>query len=355
MVKKNKKTGKIKGYGFLVLKSRKEFEEMVKQKTYKVLDRILFVKPYYTGEELKKFKIETEKKRIFLHPLPLHFNDNDLYIALAEFGKVEDAFVARDVRNENTSKGFGYATFEEVEYAERALQKAKVEYGGFEIGIEKYRRRGKLKKNANEGDSSNKSVEAEDKVQEERGNDDKKLENVEESGQRIIGNYVEENIPYYRQRELIDQGQNDSHRRDPTSSISNQALTEPKKTQEPHKKKSERQIQERSMSNSFPVQRENFYPQNQRFQQQHQRYIDNSAPVQLNQFQQEEYQRYNEQRGLFERRYRNWGYGDQIQEDLPRRTQRGVRIRSNNDSVFIESVEFNHSPDNIKFNKKEEG
>lgn len=141
IVKKNKKTGKIKGYGFLILSSRDEFNALIAKKTYQVLDRVLFVKPYFTGKELEKFKTEIEKKRVFLKPVPLTLNDDDLFRAMESFGKVEDAFVAKDIKKGNISKGFGYATFEDVNSAKKAIEAGKVVYNDEEVVILEFKRK----------------------------------------------------------------------------------------------------------------------------------------------------------------------------------------------------------------------
>lgn len=143
MLKKNKKTGKIKGYGFLILNSKIEFERLISLKNFQVLDRVLFVKPYYRGEELKKFKESIEKKRIYIQEIPSDLDDDDLLKALGVFGKVEDAFIARDVKNNNESKGFGYATFDHVDYAVKAVNTGKVIYNGKEMVLLEFQSREK--------------------------------------------------------------------------------------------------------------------------------------------------------------------------------------------------------------------
>lgn len=148
MLKKKKNEKKIKGYCFVVLTSKIEFDKMLKEETHELEGRILIIKPYLKGEELEKFREEVENRRVFIKEIPLEFEDKDLLPLLKQFGSLEDCFIARDIVNGGKSRGFGYGTFHFVEDARKAFEIGFVEYSKNEgengrIEIFRFEKKGK--------------------------------------------------------------------------------------------------------------------------------------------------------------------------------------------------------------------
>lgn len=419
MLKKNKKTGKIKGYGFLILSSKEEFERLISLKTFQVLDRVLFVKPYYKGEELRKFKESVEKKRIYIQEIPLELDDDQLLEALEVFGKVEDAFIARDVKNNNESKGFGYATFDKVEFARKAVLQGEIVMNAKKMIISEFQSREKRRQQRQQAlDQANVTAPADDRQEgsyqakyrkDEKNESDYK--NNKKSGKTDERNFIEQkknNIVGTRlQNKIIDNEvklgpqqpdtinpQQKAPRRTPSNPEERlRKEDDPEKVKKRGKKKNKKkpkfprndqrignyyETRQEQLEDRYSLQQQQHYP---RFHDQRNPHPENPGrggyhqAADLSQNLHSELQpqlldpisSYNDlpvNRQFLRpnddlRNPITYNYGlrywrqDRDQRFKKRGQERKKKIFRNK-NVVIESMEFNHSEDNLRLNKKEE-
>ena len=124
----------------MTLTDPNEHAEILSQKNFLIKGRKIFVKKLLAGDDLSEFKSEVERRRVFIAGLPYSFGNDDLRELLERFGVLEDAFVAREVGLRHKSRGFGYATFQKVEGAKRALDEGKMSYKNYQIKILRFKK-----------------------------------------------------------------------------------------------------------------------------------------------------------------------------------------------------------------------
>ena len=130
--KQRNKPGKsFKGCGTITLFSKNERDHMLLVGNYTYKERTFFVKPYYVGDDLKKYKEEIHRRRIYIHNIPDHLSNEQLGEIFAFFGQVEDSFLIRNndqQQQKSSNKKFGYVIFFEEQDAVKAVKKGSLMY-----------------------------------------------------------------------------------------------------------------------------------------------------------------------------------------------------------------------------------
>ena len=139
------KKRKISGFGFLVLRSKKDVEAVLKQRMFFYKGRNIKAEPYLRSKGLQRHKESLEKKRVFVGRIPAEMESDDLQAALEDLiGPVERAYVVSEYKNsKKRHKGFGYAVFLEAEVAEKALEMGKLFLEDFEVELNLEKPKGK--------------------------------------------------------------------------------------------------------------------------------------------------------------------------------------------------------------------
>lgn len=102
------------------------YQSILKLQNLEYENRLLHVKKYLTGNQLKKEKERTRHLRLFLNRIPRKWDHNDLlYFFSKKFGPVEEACVMTDSENGN-SRGMGYIIFTKPEQAQIVLDLQKI-------------------------------------------------------------------------------------------------------------------------------------------------------------------------------------------------------------------------------------
>ena len=135
MKRRNKRNGKITGYAFLSLSNERDLRRILKKKHFEISGRTVTATQDLRGDKLKRFKNEIKQRRLFIAGVPYSFQCEDLEELLSRFGEIEQAFIVRDVRRGNISRGFGYVTFKTVKDAKEALRVASIQHGAYTILI----------------------------------------------------------------------------------------------------------------------------------------------------------------------------------------------------------------------------
>lgn len=149
MKKRDTHSNKIAGYAFLFLNEESEWKHILSQKHFYIKGRTLTAQPFFEGEALKKYKEEVNKKRLFVAGIPFNFSDSDLESVLNSIAPVDQAFVVRNVRKGNSSRGYGYVTFKTVEGAMHALKIRNIRVGNKIIYLLKVKPKHKERENPN--------------------------------------------------------------------------------------------------------------------------------------------------------------------------------------------------------------
>lgn len=135
--KKHKKTNNI-GYGTLFLQSKEEAKKILKKRKFTLKKRTFVVKPYYKGNELKKFKSSVQRRRVYVNQIPPSMENQNLRRVFQDYGDVEDAYVVRNQRIDGFRK-FGYVIFEKEEDAQKVVRLGCIEFGEDKIGVKEYK------------------------------------------------------------------------------------------------------------------------------------------------------------------------------------------------------------------------
>ena len=87
---------KKQGYVFVHLKTQKDLECFLAEKSLNFKGRTLTVKPYFKGSELTKFKDDLRQKRLFVKRIPSSWKDEDLLQYFEQFGEIDSAYIVFD-------------------------------------------------------------------------------------------------------------------------------------------------------------------------------------------------------------------------------------------------------------------
>lgn len=139
MKKKNKRSGKITGYAFLSVASKRDFTEIVSKGSFELFGRCFFAKPYLKGNKLANFKRGVNERRIFVFGLPSPLSDWEFEESLRRhFGNIECAFVVENNKTRSNAKGLGYATFVDPVEADEAIRTGEINIMGKRAKIVPY-------------------------------------------------------------------------------------------------------------------------------------------------------------------------------------------------------------------------
>ena len=73
--------------------NRVEHDDILSKSSFFFKDRTFFVKPYLSGEDLAKFKLNIARRRVFVHNIPAIVTNDNLGSIFKIFGPVEDAYL----------------------------------------------------------------------------------------------------------------------------------------------------------------------------------------------------------------------------------------------------------------------
>lgn len=138
-------TKKWKGYGFIEFKSPESLNRFIDLKQVFVKGREIQIKKHKSGQELRKEKKMTEKRRIFVQNIPNQWTDEDLMKAFTPEGEVEECYIVK--KGEKPSgkskidKKVGYVLFNEVNDALRLIAMGELDVQGAVVFIKKSRTR----------------------------------------------------------------------------------------------------------------------------------------------------------------------------------------------------------------------
>lgn len=143
------------GNGSFSCTDKSAFDFIVAQREFNFYGRTIYCNPLLNGEELQQKNQELSKRRIFLSSLPPEVSDEMLETIMATFGKVENAYRIKSLKNE--SKPFGFVTYFSPSSAEEAVKAGQIVYLSHLILISEY------KKSCRFNQSSKKALEQKDK------------------------------------------------------------------------------------------------------------------------------------------------------------------------------------------------
>lgn len=86
------------GYAFIQVRDKASLQILLKKKKVMVNGERFLIKPYKKGKALGKFKESVVQRKVFLHNIPLHWNNTKLFQLFSKFGAVEDAFICKNVK-----------------------------------------------------------------------------------------------------------------------------------------------------------------------------------------------------------------------------------------------------------------
>ena len=141
-------TKKISGFGFLILSSEEELNNLLERKLFSFKGRNLKAEPYLNDQEvLNRHKKHLESRRVFVGKIPQSMNSDVLWSALEEgIGPVESAYVVSNLGKKNKKhKGFGYVIFTTPELAKSALNAKSLYLEKFRSSLNFEKPRGKSK------------------------------------------------------------------------------------------------------------------------------------------------------------------------------------------------------------------
>lgn len=144
--KRKKNTKFSKGYGVLSIKEQSSMQKIIDIKYHRVEGRLIHCKPFLKGDKLKNQTNKTQQLRIYVSDIPLDYENSDLFQIFSKFGRVEDAYIIRELESK-VSRGYGYVMFFDRESAVKAIKAQNVEVrGGSVLKIEEFKQRGQKKK-----------------------------------------------------------------------------------------------------------------------------------------------------------------------------------------------------------------
>ena len=104
----------------MILSDPQEVVKILKIKKFILNGREIIAKPYLSGNKLKAFKKEIYLRRLYIKGIPRTWTDAFLEEKLGALGRIEQAYSVKD--DSGSSRGFGYAVFEDVETARKVVE-----------------------------------------------------------------------------------------------------------------------------------------------------------------------------------------------------------------------------------------
>jgi RNA recognition motif-containing protein len=133
--KRNKKTGKHRGFAFFTVPDLKIAKKLTKKAHY--FQRRLVNCQIKVDNPDKK---ENRKRRLFVGQIPSDVSDWELVGVFAEFGEVRAAYMIRDYKGR--PKNFGFVDYSSEAEVEHVLASRPIFVRGVELELKKFRKRG---------------------------------------------------------------------------------------------------------------------------------------------------------------------------------------------------------------------
>lgn len=127
--------GRNKSIAILHLTSASEHQDIISKKNLKIRGRWVKTRPYLEGNKLKSHKKALKRRRVYIENIPFQISDQELENKLSTFGLVLGAYKIKNgcgarSKNKQQKNQYGYAEFESVAGAEKALQQKFLDFGG---------------------------------------------------------------------------------------------------------------------------------------------------------------------------------------------------------------------------------
>lgn len=137
---KTKKSKKNHGWAILFVKDKKTFEAILNIGTFHLDGKNFFAKEFMEKEQLKSFKINFNKRKVFVRKIPLFVNKNEFIKIFEMFGELEDAYIV-SARYRKLKTNYGFVIFKRIFDAERLINEGGVNYKGHRLLTDQFRGR----------------------------------------------------------------------------------------------------------------------------------------------------------------------------------------------------------------------
>ena len=99
-----------KGFAILFIGDEDEYDEILEVKDFNFENRTIHARPYKEGQDLDKFMIRFNKRKLFVSNFPKNWGKTDLESCFIKYGAIEDAFIIKDPKTKEKKK-FGFVIF----------------------------------------------------------------------------------------------------------------------------------------------------------------------------------------------------------------------------------------------------
>ena len=156
LVKQKKRPKFCKGSGFMELTDPRDLHHILATEEFWIKGRAAMAKEYKKGKELKNFKKDVEKRRLFLHGLDPRLTDSEVRDYFSGMVEVENAYVVDNSKFEKNGvkkeegyivPKYGFITAKTVEGAEELLRRGCFQIGRFWAKVEPFNSAKKPQKN----------------------------------------------------------------------------------------------------------------------------------------------------------------------------------------------------------------
>lgn len=143
-MKKKKDSKKNQGWAVMHVPTRGIYERVLSQGSFFIGQKKISAKKYMKGRELKIFREQLKRRRVFLKGVPLKCSDEDIHNFFSEFGEVEDAYCIKrkfQIKNPSiNSRCYALVIFKKKEDAENLLKRGiKLVLFGALIEVQQFR------------------------------------------------------------------------------------------------------------------------------------------------------------------------------------------------------------------------
>lgn len=134
-----KKSNKLcAGNGVLTCADRPSFDRILSEKEYTFNGRTIFCGKLLSGEELQVKNKELSLRRVFVSNLPSELEDQQLELAMARFGEVQNAYRIKSLKKEK--RPFGFVTFLTSQAAAAAVSKGQIQIKNHVVYIAEFKK-----------------------------------------------------------------------------------------------------------------------------------------------------------------------------------------------------------------------
>lgn len=142
----NTKTGKSKGYGFIVFASSQSVGEMMKAGPHQIKGLTLDCKPAATKKEMldQTEQIGKECRKIYVDNLPKHVDKHELERFFSDFGDLEEVTLMHESKTKNSA--FAFVKFKEDLPAKQLIDKQIIKFKDTDLMISKALSKNEMRK-----------------------------------------------------------------------------------------------------------------------------------------------------------------------------------------------------------------